>query len=202
MKTISHIVIFLFISTTVLAQSYDNLWKQYRQYADKDLPKSALTVLEKIKAKAEKENSYGNLLAVLLREVNHQEEISTDSGKVFRERLDQRIAASNDGVIKTLYRVAKGERIDIDSLLSSADSAIYRQKDASLQWLPFFEKGKDSKIFNNDLLHVILLQSLLILSWKNMRLLQSLKTFFNDNLNANLSPLLSLFFGVQRCGGW
>ena len=157
MKTISHIVIFLFISTTVLAQSYDNLWKQYRQYADKDLPKSALTVLEKIKAKAEKENNYGNLLAVLLREVNHQEEISTDSGKVFRERLDQRIAASNDGVMKTLYRVAKGERIDIDSLLSSPDSAIYRQKDASLQWLPFFEKGKDSKIFNNDLLHVILL---------------------------------------------
>ena len=157
MKTISHIVIFLFISTSVLAQSYDNLWKQYRQYADKDLPKSALTVLEKIKAKAEKENSYGNLLAVLLREVNHQEEISTDSGKVFRERLDQRIAASNDGVMKTLYRVAKGDRIDIDSLLSSPDSAIYRQKDASLQWLPFFEKGKDSKIFNNDLLHVILL---------------------------------------------
>ena len=157
MKNISHIVIFLFISTTVLAQSYDNLWKQYRQYADKDLPKSALTVLDKIKAKAEKENSYGNLLAVLLREVNHQEEISTDSGKVFRERLDQRIAASNDGVIKTLYRVAKGDRIDIDSLLSSPDSAIYRQKDASLQWLPFFEKGKDSKIFNNDLLHVILL---------------------------------------------
>ena len=157
MKTISHIVIFLFISTSVLAQSYDNLWKQYRQYADKDLPKSALTVLEKIKAKAEKENNYGNLLAVLLREVNHQEEISTDSGKVFRERLDQRIAASNDGVMKTLYRVAKGERIDIDSLLSSPDSAIYRQKDASLQWLPFFEKGKDSKIFNNDLLHVILL---------------------------------------------
>ena len=157
MKKISHIVIFLFISTTVLAQSYDNLWKQYRQYADKDLPKSALTVLEKIKAKAEKENNYGNLLAVLLREVNHQEEISTDSGKVFRERLDQRIAASNGGVMKTLYRVAKGERIDIDSLLSSPDSAIYRQKDASLQWLPFFEKGKDSKIFNNDLLHVILL---------------------------------------------
>ncbi len=157
MKKISHIVIFLFISTTVLAQSYDNLWKQYRQYADKDLPKSALTVLEKIKAKAEKENNYGNLLAVLLREVNHQEEISTDSGKVFRERLDQRIVASNDGVMKTLYRVAKGERIDIDSLLSSPDSAIYRQNDASLQWLPFFEKGKDSKIFNNDLLHVILL---------------------------------------------
>ena len=157
MKTISHIVFFLFISTTVLAQSYNNLWKQYRQYADKDLPKSALTVLDKIKAKAEKENSYGNLLAVLLREVNHQEEISTDSGKVFRERLDQRIASSGDGVIKTLYRVAKGDRIDIDSLLSSPDSAIYRQKDASLQWLPFFEKGKDSKIFNNDLLHVILL---------------------------------------------
>ena len=157
MKKISHIVIFLFISTTVLAQSYDNLWKQYRQYADKDLPKSALTVLDKIKAKAEKENSYGNLLAVLLREVNHQEEISTDSGKVFRERLDQRIAASNDGVMKTLYRVAKGERIDIDSLLKSPDSLTYRCKDASLQWLPFFEKGKDSKIFNNDLLHVILL---------------------------------------------
>ena len=112
--------------------------------------------MEKIKTKAEKENSYGNLLAVLLREVNHQEEIRTDSGKVFRERLDQNIAASNDGVIKTLYRVAKGDRIDIDSLLSSPDSAIYRQKDASLQWLPFFEKGKDSKIFNNDLLHVIL----------------------------------------------
>ena len=153
-------VVFLFLmcfSTTVLSQSYDALWKQYRQYADKDQPKSALTVLEQIKAKAEKEKNYGNLLAVLLREVNHQEEISTDSGKVFRERLDQRMAASGDGVMKTLYRIAKGDRIDIDSLLHSPDSLTYRQKDASLQWLPFFEKGKDSRIFNNDLLHVILL---------------------------------------------
>ena len=157
MKIISHILFLMCFSTTVLSQSYDALWKQYRQYADKDQPKSALTVLEQIKAKAEKEKNYGNLMAVLLREVNHQEEISTDSGKVFRERLDQRIAASGDGVMKTLYRIAKGDRIDIDSLLHSPDSLSYRQKDASLQWLPFFEKGKDSRIFNNDLLHIILL---------------------------------------------
>ena len=157
MKIIYHIVFFLCVSTMVLAQSYDALWKQYRGFADKDQPKSALVILEKIKTKAEKEKSYGNLLAALMREVNHQREISNDSGKVYRERLDKRIAASDDGVMKTLYRMAKGDRVDVDSLLKSPDSAIYRMQDASLQWVPFLEKGKDSKVFNNDLLHVIIL---------------------------------------------
>ncbi len=157
MKIIYHIVFFLCVSTMVLAQSYDALWKQYRGFADKDQPKSALVILEKIKTKAEKEKSYGNLLAALMREVRHQREISNDSGKVYRERLDKRIAASDDGVMKTLYRMAKGDRVDVDSLLKSPDSAIYRRQDASLQWVPFLEKGKDSKVFNNDLLHVIIL---------------------------------------------
>ena len=151
------LILMICVGTTVFAQSYDALWKQYRGFADKDHPKSALQVLEKIKGKAEREKSYGNLLAALLREVNHQEEISNDSGKVFRERLDQRMAACDDGVMKTLYRLAKGDRVDVDSLLKSPDSLTYRRKDASLQWLPFLERGKDSRIFNNDLLHVLVL---------------------------------------------
>ena len=151
------IVLMMCVGTTVLAQSFDTLWKQYRGFADKDQPKSALSVLQKIKDKAEREKSYGNMLAALLIEVNRQEEISTDSGKVFRTRLDQRMAACDDGVMKTLYRLAKGDRVDVDSLLKSPDSLTYRRKDVSLQWLPFLKKGKDSRIFNNDLLHVFLL---------------------------------------------
>ena len=180
MKIIYHIVFFLCVSTMVLAQSYDALWKQYRGFADKDQPKSALVILEKIKTKAEKEKSYGNLLAALMREVRHQREISNDSGKVYRERLDKRIAASDDGVMKTLYRMAKGDRVDVDSLLKSPDSAIYRRQDASLQWVPFLEKGKDSKVFNNDLLHVIILYGY---PFKRDEKLDSINMVYTEQLN-------------------
>ncbi len=140
----------------MLAQSYDTLWKQYRSFADKDQPKSALVILEKIKTKAEREKSYGNLLAALMREVRHQEEISNDSGKVFRKRLEERVKNTEDSVMKTLYRMAKGDRIDVDSLLASPDSMLYKKANTTDPWVPFLTKGKDSKIFNNDLLHVIL----------------------------------------------
>ena len=146
------------VSMFMLAQSYDALWKQYRGFADKDQPKSALTILEKIKTKAEKEKSYGNLLAALMREVKHQEEISNDSGKVFRKRLEERMKNTDDGVMKTLYRMAKGDRIDVDSLLASPDSMLYKKANGTGPWVPFLTKGKDSKIFKNDLLHIILLQ--------------------------------------------
>ena len=47
------------VSMYMFAQSYDALWKQYRVFADKDQPKSALVILEKIKTKAEKEAEEG-----------------------------------------------------------------------------------------------------------------------------------------------
>ncbi len=144
------------VSMYMLAQSYDALWKQYRGFADKDQPKSALAILEKIKTKAEKEKSYGNLLAALLREVNHQREISNDSGKVFRKRLEERMKNTNDGVMKTLYRLAERGGVNVDSLLTSPDSMLYKRANTTDPWVPFLTTGKDSKIFNNDLLHVIL----------------------------------------------
>lgn len=144
------------VSMYMLAQSYDALWKQYRGFADKDQPKSALVILEKIKTKAEKDKSYGNLLAALMREVRHQEEISNDSGKVFRKRLEKRMKDTDDGVMKTLYRMAKGDRINVDSLLASPDAMLYKKANGTGPWVPFLTTGKDSKIFNNDLLHVIL----------------------------------------------
>ena len=146
------------VSMFMLAQSYDALWKLYKGFADKDQPKSALVVLEKIKAKAEKEKSYGNLLAALMREVNHQQEISNDSGKVFKKRLEERMKNTSDGVMKTLYRLAKGDRINADSLLASPDAMLYKKANGTGPWVPFLITGKDSKIFNNDLLHVILFE--------------------------------------------
>ena len=156
MKRFFHIVFFFCVSTVVLAQSYDALWKQYKGFADKDQPKSALVILEKIKTKAEKEKSYGNLLAALMREVNHQREISNDSGKVFRKRLEERMKNTNDGVMKTLYRLAERGGVNVDSLLASPDSMLYKKANTTGPWVPFLTTGKDSKIFNNDLLHVIL----------------------------------------------
>ena len=146
------------VSMFMFAQSYDALWKQYKGFADKDQPKSALVILEKIKTKAEKEKSYGNLLAALMREVNHQREISNDSGKVFKKRLEERMKNTSDGVMKTLYRLAKGDRINADSLLASPDAMLYKKANGTGPWVPFLTTGKDSKIFNNDLLHVILFE--------------------------------------------
>ena len=103
---------FLFFSSQLgFAQSFSSLWKQVKTAEEKDQPKSALEAIHKIERKAEKEGSYGNLLAAMLKELMLQNEVSPDSLDSAKQRLANKQSAwrnSGKGVEATLADVALG----------------------------------------------------------------------------------------------
>lgn len=143
--------------------SFDKLWKQVQVAEGKDQPKSVLAAIGEIEAKAERERSYGNLLAAMLKEINVQQEISPDSVKAAKKRMarKQTVWRSNGcGVEAALADVAlnnAAEESFLDSLLASRDSALFRKTDSALKYVPLTIKGEDSKYFNNDLLSMMIL---------------------------------------------
>ncbi len=53
-------IFFILNAMPLSAQSYDNLWKQVGEAQNKDLPKTAIEVLDKIIVKATNEKEYGH----------------------------------------------------------------------------------------------------------------------------------------------
>ena len=67
-RNILSLLIALFATMQVAAQTYDNLWKQAEIIAQKDQPKSEIAVMKKIIAKASAAKDYGQLLAAEMRQ--------------------------------------------------------------------------------------------------------------------------------------
>ena len=83
----------VFLSMPVVqGQNYTALWKQYAIAQEKDLPKTQLSVLEKIASKAEREKAYGQLLAAELRIVAVQTQIAPDSLSPEIAKLKKKVA--------------------------------------------------------------------------------------------------------------
>ncbi len=78
-RNILSLLIALFATMQVAAQTYDNLWKQAEINAQKDQPKSEIAVMKKIIAKASVAKDYGQLLAAEMRQMTLWKEISADS---------------------------------------------------------------------------------------------------------------------------
>ena len=154
----------------MMADSYTSLWKQVSDAQKKDLPKTQIEILDKIITKANAEANYGHLLKAELMRASAQTIIAPDSMDVFVKRLkDKEIAASaKNPLLGAVYQSVLG-RIYRDNR-SLDDEAIQISKDyfaksmsnptplASAQangYEPFVVDGTDSKIFYNDLLHVL-----------------------------------------------
>jgi hypothetical protein len=78
-RNILSLLVALFATLQVAAQTYDNLWKQAEINAQKDQPKSEIAVMKKIIAKASAAKDYGQLLAAEMRQAILWREISPDS---------------------------------------------------------------------------------------------------------------------------
>lgn len=160
----------------VRADSYTSLWKQVETAQAKDLPRNAMAALDKIVAKADGEHAYGQLLKSQLTRLSIQTSIAPDSladgvhrleqAAVRAEKRDPVLAAVYQSVLGTVYRDAdelllgdscqavsreyfKKSLHDVDAL-AATESGGYE---------PTIVKGVDSKIFHNDLLHVIGIQA-------------------------------------------
>jgi len=158
----------LMVPMGLLGQTYQTLWKQVEEAQDKDLPKTALTHLQKIEAKAAKEQAYGQLLKSTLLHARLQAEVAPDSLRPAVSRLEQQEQATNDVALKAVYDAVlsivyqNNRQLGDDWETKSKDyaskalahpDALAAQKTDS--YVPFVIKEKDSELYEHDLLSVV-----------------------------------------------
>jgi len=152
----------------LFGQTYSNLWKQVEEAQERDLPQTELQVLKKIAQKAEKERAYGQLLKASLMQARVQTVVSPDSLKPAVERLQLKVETIKEVPLQAVYyavlgRIYKSNTEISDDWRSISDD--YYQKamahPAELaavkadDYQPFVVKGRDSRIYNDDLLSLI-----------------------------------------------
>ena len=160
----------LMMGVSMFAENCHTLWTQYQMAMAKDLPKTAMGVLQQIEQCAKNERLYGDVLRAGVLKAKLQVSIAPDSLKSEVERIEQAAhqAQAEDAVLGAVYESVLGQIYSYNS--TSFDQAGEKSKacfqrsmqNPSLlaavqasQYEPLLTKGVDSRIFNNDLLHVI-----------------------------------------------
>lgn len=164
------LIILALMPFRLFAQSYDALWKQVDEAGKKDLPKTQIATLKKIAAKAETDKNYGQLLSARLMAAGLQVTISPDSADVEIARLVTLAekAEAKDPVLAAVYQTALGRiynrRARIDGKSGDEGKAFFKQamshpellaQHKASEYTPLISKNEDSRIFGDDLLHVI-----------------------------------------------
>lgn len=160
----------LMLPSHMMADSYTVLWKQYERAQQKDLPKTSMNVLKKIIAKAQADKRYGHLLKAELLHGSLANQVSPDSLTVEVERLvaNMHKAERQDPVLAAVYQSSLGRLYRENERLSDNSKELseeYYRKSLShpdllaahkaSEYVPMVIEGIDSKIFGNDLLHVL-----------------------------------------------
>lgn len=160
----------LMLPSHLMADSYTVLWKQYERAQQKDLPKTSMNVLKKIITKAQADKRYGHLLKAELLHGSLANQVSPDSLTVEVERLvaNMHKAERQDPVLAAVYQSSLGRLYRENERLSDNSKELseeYYRKSLShpdllathkaSEYVPMVIEGIDSKIFGNDLLHVL-----------------------------------------------
>lgn len=108
-RNILSLLVALFATMQVAAQTYDNLWKQAEIIALKDQPKSEIAVMKKIIAKASAAKDYGQLLAAEMRQTTLWKEISVDSLTPNVKRMEAELLKVKDPALKAVRYAVLGK---------------------------------------------------------------------------------------------
>ena len=136
-RNILSLLVALFATMQVAAQTYDNLWKQAEINAQKDQPKSEIAVMKKIIAKASAAKDYGQLLAAEMRQVMLWKEISADSLTPNVKRMEAEALKTNDPMLKAVRYAVLGKvyhdnpygiEVDEASLEQREDASYYQSQ--------------------------------------------------------------------------
>ncbi len=169
----SLLIIGMMIPISMFGQDYSTMWKQVEKAADADLPKTAMTELEKIVKKATKEQQYGHLLKAQLMHSQLMVTVAPDSLKpalarleaqaVQTERKNPALAAVYNNILGKIYEnqyIGDNDRTD-----RQPQSKVFFKKSLSNpkilafhkagEFSPLVETGVDSRFFDNDLLSVL-----------------------------------------------
>lgn len=161
-RNILSLLIALFATMQVAAQTYDNLWKQAEINAQKDQPKSEIAVMKKIIAKASAAKDYGQLLAAEMRQMTLWKEISADSLTPNVKRMEAEVLKVNDPALKAVRYAVLGkvyrdmnEKKSQEFFKKALGQPELLARHTSAEYVPLTLKGVDGSSFNNDLLHLI-----------------------------------------------
>ena len=161
-RNILSLLVALFATMQVAAQTYDNLWKQAEIIAQKDQPKSEIAVMQKIIAKASAAKDYGQLLAAEMRQTTLWKEISADSLSPNLKRMETEVLKVNDPALKAVRYAVLGkvyrdmnEKKSQEFFKKALEQPELLARHTSTEYVPLTLKGVDGSSFNNDLLHLI-----------------------------------------------
>lgn len=161
-RNILSLLIALFATMQVAAQTYDNLWKQAEINAQKDQPKSEIAVMKKIIAKASAAKDYGQLLAAEIRQMTLWKEISADSLTPNVKRMEAEVLKVNAPALKAVRYAVLGkvyrdmnEKKSQEFFKKALGQPELLARHTSAEYVPLTLKGVDGSSFNNDLLHLI-----------------------------------------------
>ena len=163
------VALWLLMPMNLTGQTYQMLWKQVEEAQKKDLPKSAMTHLQKIEQKARKESAYGQLLKSTLLYARLQAEVAPDSLRPAVSRLEGQLKSARGEVLQAVYATVLS-KVYSENSQALGDDAQQKSRDyhdqalahpdqlaktAADSYVPFVVKEKDSEIFGNDLLSVV-----------------------------------------------
>ena len=170
MKKVLGFIVFFLLPLFANAQTFQQLWNKVGEAAKKDLPQTQLAIVKQIESKALKEKQYGHLLKAQLRHGVLQTDITPDSVGAQVKRMERQYNLFCDPALKAVYATAIGklygmlgtdsDEIAMEKWFAKAmvsTSALASQKSDGYE--PAVIKGNDSGIFNNDLLHVIAMET-------------------------------------------
>ena len=164
------LALFIMVCQSAFADGYNELWKQFDVAMVKDLPKTALGVLQQIERQAKADKQYGSLLKASVCKGALQSAISPDSllGEVKRIEAEELAVRNTEPVLAAVYQSALAQIYRNNYSLRDKDGKTAQAFfDLSLQhpellaktqakgYEPMLLPGVDSRIFNNDLLHVL-----------------------------------------------
>lgn len=154
----------------VSADSYTTLWKKEAEARKKDLPQTRIKILDRIIAKAEADKAYGHLLKAQVGRMGASATVSPDSlvpavrrleaAAKKAEGVDVVLAAIYNSVLGTVYRdrphlsddAAERSKAFFDLSLRNPDRLA---RAFATGYAPFIEDGVDSRLFGDDVLHVL-----------------------------------------------
>ena len=161
-RNILSLLVALFATLQVAAQTYDNLWKQAEIIAQKDQPKSEIAVMKKIIAKASGAKDYGQLLAAEMRQMTLWKEISVDSLEPNVKRMEAEVLKVKDPALKAVRYAVLGkvycdmnEKKSQEFFKKALEQPELLARHTSAEYVPLTLKGVDGSSFSNDLLHLI-----------------------------------------------
>ena len=172
MKRILFLLFFsLLLTTPLCAQSFKTLWKRVETSMSQDLPETAREQVKTIRAKALTEQNFAQLLRASLIEGLLCDEISPDSFSVWQKAMEEALKNETRPVERALWHAALGltgsshlgfmptdtmsENRAAAHLTAALESAAALAATPYTDHLPLFVKGKDSRFFGNDLLHIV-----------------------------------------------